>query len=106
MEQEQNEVVDIRITNAKQEIVALLGEDFKNCRLSPIPFKEGATVADFNKQSHQGVYLLLVKAETVEQPAVHIVVQVNGQLKNATTALLRKPLVAVEFVLRENEPVN
>lgn len=106
MEQEQNEVVDIRITNTKQEIVDLLGEDFKNCTLSPIPFEDGATLADFWRTSHQGTYLLLTKAETVEQPSVHIVVMINGRLKNATAALLRKRLLAVEMVIKGNEPVN
>lgn len=105
MEQEQTEI-EIRITNTKNEIVALLGEDFKNCTLSSIPFKDGATVADFWRTTHQGIYLLLTKAETVEQPSVHIVVMINGVLKNANAALLKKPLVAVEMVIKENERVN
>jgi hypothetical protein len=99
----------IRVDNDRSEIAAQLGNDFLDCiTVIPIEFDDGATVEQFWKTGHTGLYFLLTKSEhqPTDEPSVHITILKNGQLRHATAALLKKPLVGVQHVILGHEPVN
>jgi hypothetical protein len=90
-----NETVVLRIDNDRSELA-----QFLDCELMRVDFPAKMTMGQYWKQSTRGTYLLLTasKRQPRDGTSVHVNVLRDGQIEQATSFLLKQPLVAVQEV--------